>query len=232
MRRRPEDIGLFPDGDTPLQNPDEIYRPENLIAGLPSRRNWTVREALKTKSLWILLAAFNLIALCLNGINIHFYPYMADKGIGTDVAAGAMTLYAVCCAVVKIPWGLVAEKFSVRYCVIIVFCGSAIGLFILLMAKSHAAVFFFAVVYGLALGGMMVLREVIFADYFGHECLGAIRGVVMPINVVFMALSPILASWLYETFDNYAVPYGVFLFNFLLGAIFMLFAKPPENDQP
>ncbi len=232
MRRRPEDIGLYPDGDTPLQIPDGINRPANTVPRIPSTLQWTVREALKTKSLWILLAAFNLIALCLNGINIHFYPYMEDKGIGTDVAAGAMTVYAVCCALVKIPWGLVAEKFSVRYCVIIVFLGSALGLFTLLWAKTHGTVFAFAVIYGLSLGGMMVLREVIFADYFGHECLGAIRGVVMPINVVFMALSPILASWLYETFDNYAVPYGVFLVNFLLGAFFMLYARPPKKDSP
>lgn len=228
MRRRPEDIGLLPDGDKPTSS---AKLNKNFIeTGLEmNRQSWTLGEALKSKTLWILLAAFNVTGLSLNGITIHFYPYMEEKGIGSIVAASSMTLFAFCCAVVKIPWGLVAEKVSARTCVIIIFFGSALGLLILIFSNNVAAVFAYSVVYGMALGGMMVIREVLYADYFGHEFLGTIRGVVMPINVIFMAGSPILAAWLYEAFGSYNIPFSVFVFNFIIGSILIFFAKPPRN---
>jgi len=51
----------------------------------------------------------------------------------------------------------------------------------------------------------------------------------MPINVVAMSLSPILAAWLYETTHNYNVPYTFFLCTFIAGTLFMLFAKAPTS---
>ena len=227
IRRRPEDMGLSPDGDT-------IYKGtmgEGDGNGGPAVKSWTVREVLKSKILWILLAAFNITGLSLNGIMVHFYPFMENKGISMDIAAGAMSLFAACCAVVKIPWGFFAEKFKVQYCIIAIFIGGAVGQFIILNASSTLAVFAYAIVYGTALGGLMVLREVLFADYFGHEFLGAIRGVIMPINVLCMSASPLLAAWLYEISGSYKVPYTLFMCTFILGAFFMLFAKQPDTGD-
>ncbi len=227
IRRRPEDIGLKPDGDDSHNMPESDKNSFQTTDIKSLSYSWTPKEALRTKTLWILLAAFNVTGLSLTGIMVHFYPYMKAKGIKMDVAAASMTLFAVCCAIVKIPWGLMAEKFPVRYCVIVVFSGSAFGMFVLLNAQTPFFIFVYAIIYGIALGGMIVLREVLFADYYRHEFLGTIRGIVMPINVLFMSASPILAAWLYETFGNYQVPYTVFLCTFLLGAFLMFFAKPP-----
>ena len=226
IRRRPEDMGLTPDGDTIYPSADN--GDNTSVTGPQTVRSWTVREVLKSKILWILLAAFNITGLSLNGIMVHFYPFMKNKGISMDVAAGAMSLFALCCAIVKIPWGFLAEKFRIQYCIIAIFVGGAVGQFIIINASSSMAVFVYAIVYGTSLGGLMVLREVLFADYFGHEFLGAIRGVIMPINVLCMSASPLLAAWLYEISGSYKVPYTLFLCTFVLGAFFMLFAKQPN----
>ena len=232
IRRRPEDMGLSPDGDTIYKGSD-INENEEFTSDSDRKvvRSWTVREVLKSKTLWILLAAFNITGLSLNGIMVHFYPFMKNKGISMDIAAGAMSLFALCCALVKIPWGFLAEKFQVQYCIIAIFIVGAIGQIIIINASSTFAVFAYAVVYGTALGGLMVLREVLFADYFGHEFLGAIRGVIMPINVLCMSASPLLAAWLYELTGSYKIPYTLFMCTFILGAFFMLFAKQPKYND-
>jgi MFS family permease len=231
IRRRPEDLGLLPDGDNASRTPGSDEKQFHRIEGGKTKYNYTLRQAIRTKAIWIILAAFNITGLSLNGIMIHFYPYMKDKGISSHVAAASMTAFAACCALVKIPWGLLAEKFPVRYCVIAVYIGSAAALFILLKGNSSTSVFSYAVIYGMSLGGNMVLREILFADYFGHEYLGAIRGAIMPLNVLCMAASPILAAWLYETTGTYEIPYTLFLCTFIAGTGFMFFAKPPTPPE-
>ena len=73
----------------------------------------------------------------------------------------------------------------------------------------------------------MVLREVLFADYYGRAFLGTIRGVVMPLNLVSMAGGPIFAAWLHDITGAYTLPYTVFLCTFVIGIVFMYLAKPP-----
>jgi MFS family permease len=231
IRRCPEDLGLLPDGDKypQISGPDE--KQFSRIERGKTKYNFTLRQAIRTKALWITLAALNITGISLNGIMTHFYPYMKDKGIPTHIAAASMTVFAACCALVKIPWGLLAEKFPVRYSVIAVYIGGAIALFILLKGNSSTSVFLYAIIYGISLGGNMVLREILFADYFGHEYLGAIRGAIMPINVLSMAASPILAAWLYETTGAYEIPYTLFLCTFIAGSGIMYFAKPPKPPE-
>jgi len=140
-----------------------------------------------------------------------------------------VTVFAFCCALVKVPWGLISERVPVRTCIIIGYTGCVIGLFILLTSHSVPLVFLYAVIYGTALGGDMVLRDLIWADYYGRTFLGTIRGVIMPAGIISMAGGPLFAAWLYDLTGNYQIPYIVFLVAFLLGAFFIYLATPPTN---
>ena len=79
MRRRPEDMGLRPDGDienTHEANTDESKGKEMLIE---DEYSWSLKDALKTKTVYLLLIAFNVTGLSLNGVSIHFYPFIEEK---------------------------------------------------------------------------------------------------------------------------------------------------------
>jgi len=226
MKRRPEDMGLKPDGDANVPGKDSgtLKEADNLLGG---EYSWSLREALKTKTVYLLLAAFNVTGLSLNGVTIHFYPFIEEKGISPELGALAMTIFAFCCALVKIPWGFLAEKIPARFCIIAVYIGCAAGLAVLLTSKNVIFVFLYAIVYGIALGGLMVLREVLFADYYGREFLGAIRGVIMPLNLIAMAGGPFFAAWIHDLSGGYKVPYLIFFSTFVIGTFFMFLAKPP-----
>jgi MFS family permease len=167
--------------------------------------------------------------LSLNGVTIHFYPFIAEKGISPELGAAAMTTFAFCCAIVKIPWGFLAERIPVRFCIIAIYTGCAAGLAILLISERTIFVFLYAVVYGIALGGLMVLREVLFADYYGREFIGTIRGVVMPLNLIAMAGGPFFAAWIHDVTGGYKIPYMLFFITFVFGTFFMFLAKPPSR---
>jgi MFS family permease len=228
VRRRPEDMGLMPDGDEPKSaEAEDVAFPEagSISAG---ERIWTLGEALRTRALWLVLLSFTMGGLSMSGVIIHFIPYVESRGLSSDVAAGAMTTFAFCCALVKIPWGLVAERIHARYCVIASYAGCATGLLILLKTESVVTVFLYAVVYGIALGGNIVLTELVWANYFGRTFLGAIRGIVMPAMLISVAGGPLFAAWLRDITGSYRMPFGVFLITFMLGALTMILAKPPK----
>jgi len=223
VRRRPEDMGLLPDGITA-----EVSEANG---ELELEDVWTLKEALRTKALWLLLMGFNITGLALSGVFIHFYPFVEFKGFSADVAANAMTVFAFCCAIVKIPWGLLAERIHVRYCITACYIGCALSLLILLNTDSLFFVFLFAIAYGIALGGDMVLRELVWANYFGRTFLGTIRGVVMPINLISMAGGPLFAAWLRDWTGSYQLPYSIFVVTGITGTIFIFAAKPPKKEK-
>jgi len=231
VRRRPEDMGLRPDGEAPVPVDAGNGRLEEASTQAYEEEIWTLGEALRTKSLWLLLIATNVTGLSLTGGMIHFVPYLQSNGFSSDIAAGAMTVFALACAVVKVPWGIVAERFNVRYCIIVGYIGCAVALAILLNSTNVSLVFLYAVIYGLALGGNMVLRDLIYANYYGRTFLGTIRGVIMPVGLVSMAGGPLFAAWLKDTTGSYRLAYYIFLLTFIVGAFVMYLAKAPVKPS-
>jgi len=230
IRRSPEDEGLLPDGDSsPAVGPGGAG---SMVGG---EYVWTLKEAVRTPALWLVLAAFTVISIPMSGAMIHFFPFLSARGISSEVGAAVITTFAFACALVKIPWGIVAERIHARYCVIASYLGCAVGLGILLLFDSLVFAFVYAIFYGIALGGIMVLRELVWANYFGRTFLGTIRGVVNPVNVVAMAGGPLGAAWLRDLTGSYQIPFFVFLVCYLLGAFFMYLGRqprPPEAARP
>ena len=231
IRRRPEDIGMKPDGDhlRSAHTNDNTNPGSNKFGVL--EYSWTLRQALRTRSLWLLLVAFNVTGVAFSGAMIHSFPFIETMGITRTTAASAMTLYALVCATVKFPWGLLAEKFPVRNCIIASYAGCALGLAILILFQNKASIFAYAIIYGAGIGGMVVVREILFADYFGRTFLGTIRGVVMPANLISMAGGPVFAAKLYDMTGSYQLAYTVFLFAFIIGIIVMFLAKKPAPSS-
>jgi MFS family permease len=228
VRRRPEDMGLLPDGDEVNSESLETENIDKAGAYYAGERTWTHREALSTGSLYLLIAAFNVGGLATSAVMIFYYPFLESRGFSGNVGATAMTIFAMTSAIVKIPWGLLAERIHARYCVIAGYAGCAFGLILLLSINNHIIPFLFAVVYGIGLGGNIVLRELVFAAYFGRTFLGTIRGVIMPLNLISIAGGPLLAAWLRDVTGDYRLSFTLFLLAFAVGAVFMILAKPPK----
>ncbi len=231
VRRSPEDVGLRPDGldaeAVEAQSSGEIP----VAYGFEDEYSWTLGQALRTRAMWLLLAAFNLAGLSFSGVTIHFFSFIESKGIPSFYGAAGMTTIAICCAIVKVPWGMLAEKFPARFCLMIVYAGCAAGLAILLGLNSGPYVLLYAIIYGTSLGGVIVLRELLFADYYGRAFLGTIRGVVMPVNLVSIAGGPLLAAWINDFTGSYLIAFTIFLITFALGSFLLVLARPPVPEE-
>lgn len=229
MVRKPEDIGLLPDGAQ-----DESELETNLSNNRKNITNesWTLNEALKTSTLWILTLSMLIGGIGVASVVVHEFSYITDLGFSNNIAALILSVHAITASIGRLIWGFLVEKIDVKYCMAVLYIGCAIGLSILqFIAMSGSTniffLFLFAIIYGICVGGHIVLSNVAWADYFGREFIGSIRGFLTPITIGATALGPIVIGLAYDHMKSYTLAFNGLLVMFLLGTIVVLFAKSP-----
>ena len=85
VRRSPEDMGLRPDGEPPLQGPDKLPSNGEVLATakwatLPAETVWSRTEALHLPTFWLLVVTFGIASVGIAGLNLHIYSYVTDIG--------------------------------------------------------------------------------------------------------------------------------------------------------
>lgn len=114
MRRRPEDMGLMPDGV--VAGPKREDTAESATAAISAEESvWTLRAALRTPTFWFLIAVFNIAGLTF-GVLTHMVPHITDVGFSETTAATILTTFAIVALAVKLPWGFITERIDIRYC--------------------------------------------------------------------------------------------------------------------
>ncbi|MFH1383023.1 MAG: MFS transporter [Chloroflexota bacterium] len=231
MKRSPEDMGLRPDGEE--TEPKKASTTQALALGLASstfrgEQAWTLKQVVKTNTFWLIVSAFTVSGTSLSGILMHHAAYVTDMGFSATTAAALVSTIALGAGLGKPFWGLVSEKIHVRYCAIASFISTAMAIAILMAARNLPLLFFSSTIYGLAMGGWVVLGTLVYANYFGRRYLGAIRGLVSPFTLISIAGGPILAGHIYDVTGNYQVSFMIILTCCLIGASLMFFAKPPK----
>ena len=228
IKRSPEDIGLLPDGERLAKvSPSDGPHQENTDL-TDHEYPWTLREAIRTKALWLLLVVnmFGLIGLM--PVIIHQVAYIQDKGFSLVTATTLATTVAFFAMIAKLPWGYWTEKYKLR--VLISACGITSGLSVLILVTSNGipGLYLYAVVHGLTMGGFPTIMNVAWASFFGRQNSGAIRGAITP-PITFMGfLSPAIAGWMWDRLGNYDLAFMCFAASWIIAGLIMCFTNPPK----
>jgi len=228
LRRSPEDMGLLPDGD--VEDDTTGSNTNGLTSKARQEISWTVVEAIRTPTLWLMVAAFSVNGLALSQILTHQAAYVTDKGFSDSVAAGVVTIFAGMSALANLIWGLLSDKFPIRSLVILSFIISSVGVAFLLMADNIYMLFLYLLIYG-ATRGVASLTGLAYANYWGRAFIGSIRGFVTPLNVAASAAGPLLAALIFDLRGSYIVAFSASLGLFLVAAALMVLAVPPKKPD-
>ena len=236
LRRRPEDMGLLPDGDDALAGAQPSAKPAKQHRQGDVEHNYTLKQAARTRSFWMLNAALSL-GVCANGaLSFHQVAYFMDKGLAAAMAATALSVYALSGALANGIWGFLVERMSER--VIAAFTVLCAGLitFFLLMVDTPAEAILFAALFGLAARGESSLILMMQAEYYGRNSFGAISGFSTPFQQIALGLGPTVAVIPYQLTGSYTVPFVAFGFMYVVAATLIWFAKkpgpPPAETSP
>ena len=225
VRRTPEDIGLLPDGDTYHQGPDKTA-PFRRTA-LATTHDWTLGEAVRTPSLWLIVIAMSLSGMGLGGLPIHVIPALIDKGYTTAYASALITLFSIVVIVGKPIWGLLAERIQVRYLMVVCFAISAVGMLLILVIESGSLIILFPIIYGIGVSAFAPLMSLIWANYFGRASLGAIRGTFLPMTQVTSAFGPVFAGLIFDATGSYGPAFLTFTVCYAVSGVAIFLARRP-----
>ena len=232
LRRRPEDHGLLPDGGTGSVRPLSKARATSMsLQGV----NWTRREAMHTRSLWMLVAAFSLGSMGLSALFLHMIPYLTDSGLTDKQAASVFGMVGLAGLICKPLWGMALDRFNTSYCAASEFLILAGGLTAITLVDGLAFLYVAVFLLGLGIGGVSTVQEVVWADYFGRATIGMIRGLSRPFTVLASAGGPVFAALAYDTRGSYEIAFAVFIATYVAAAGVILvtpYPTPPQSTPP
>jgi MFS family permease len=231
MRRRPEDMGLLPDGgagtgDAPSAGQAKLSKSR---AGRASDVAWSRREALGTSAFWLIVITFGVSHVGVTGLNLHVFSYVSDQGHAAMVAALVMSIIAIMQFSTPMVWGLLAERGNVAHLIMVKFLVQAAGISLALSNAGLPSLYAGFFLYGIGMGGTAILAEMIWADYFGRISLGKIRGMGSLITSTFSACGPPFFGLLFDATQSYQLSFSIFIGMLLASAILSLFLRPPKK---
>jgi MFS family permease len=231
IRRRPEDLGLLPDGDPPeaIAKNGQKDNAANSKRKPVNERSWTVKDALRSRTFYLLMASFSLVFFVSTGINLHLLAFMNDRGISPGMAVIVLTTWSSIGVIGTLFSGFMAERISIRNMAIFVYGFLALGVFVLSQVHSLPMAFAFAVVHGVVWGANNNLQVLLFSDYFGRHSLGAIRGITSPVQTGASALGPLASAAAFDSTGSYTLIFIVFAGLLLMSAALMFLAQPPQR---
>ena len=224
LRRQPEDMGLLPDGDPPREGPPTSGGGEN---NETTEVSFTLRQALRTRSFYLILFTSAALFFGGAGINFNLFPFFTDQGIEPNAAVMVLTVWSLLSAIGGLAMGLIAERVHVRFAMSATIFLVALGIGLLSLTDSLKMAYIFAIFHGLTFGGVPMLQQLVWADYFGRRSQGAIRGFVTPVQMTFNALGPLTATLIFDITGSYVPIFRVFMVFYILASVSMLIALPP-----
>ena len=235
VRRTPEDMGLRPDGAAePLANDGASVRGQrttNEQSANESERLWTRAEAVRTTAFWLLVITFGISSVGVTGLNLHVYPYVTDIGHSPVVAATVMSVIASMQLASPLGWGFLAERIDPRIAAMLRFIVQGIGLALAILTTNLICLYAGFFLYGIGLGGNMVLPDLLWANYFGRRSLGKIRGLGLLISQVLAALGPPFFGFLFDITGGYGLSFAIFGGALATSAVLSLMLRPPKRKM-
>ncbi|MFC1953332.1 MFS transporter [Chloroflexota bacterium] len=237
---RPEYYGLLPDGakeDESLEAGGMIERGINYAAEV-EETEFTLRQAMKTPTYWLLIVTHSVHGLASSAINIHCVPFLTDIGIDPLRAAGTMAIMIAASIPFRPISGILADRVktrNLRFLLGAAYLLQGLGITVFLLNQTIAMVYIWFVLYGIGMGAGWTLTSPVRARYFGRKAFGSIGGFstlfLTPVGVA----APIYLGWVYDTSGNYLTGFaliaGLLILAAVVASIFLLPPKPPAGTS-
>jgi MFS family permease len=198
IRRQPEDHGLVLDGgprpvagDTSAVNRDE------------DANQWTLRQVVATPSFWLILVALFLASTAGSGVTLHLVPHLTQQGLSAGQAVGVISVMSTASAVGILVLGFLAERLPPRMLMACVCLVTSVDIVVLMFADSLAEAYLFALLHGVASGGLNTLAPILWASYYGRGILGSMHGLSRASQVAGFALGPLILGIAFDRWGRY-----------------------------
>lgn len=221
LRNKPEDMGLFPDGDSVNSEAD---RPVSTLT--TNEPQYTVRQALMTQAFWLLLIGLVVRVSVADGVIIHQIPMLVWRGIEEQTAAYYLSFMFLIAIPLRFGLGIMGGYVSIR---LILFTGMAVGsiatALMYVIAGTEIAIVF---VLGLAIvEGIATTNWLAVGQYFGRRHFGTLVGIMTISHCFGSLIFPYISGWIFDATQSYDLVLLITAPLFMFGGLAFLMAKKP-----
>ncbi|MBO0779488.1 MAG: MFS transporter [Ktedonobacteraceae bacterium] len=195
LRRRPEDLGLVPDG---IASPAAMS-----LAQSTHEQSIPTKDALHGATFWWIALAFALSTLTAGAITVHLIPYLIDEGYPASFAASMAGLIGIMALPGRLVFTLLGERLSRHLVIAILFLLQVVSLVAILLVPTVVGVLCFVVLFGAGFGAIAPARAAVVADHYGSTHYARINSVLGLFITGARAIAPGGAGIMYDFLGTY-----------------------------
>jgi MFS family permease len=221
MKYDPSKVGLLPYGASE----------EKEGSSRSGAKGFSLGQAIQTRQFWMLFVVLLCFGLYLQIILVHIVPHAIDLGVSPAIAAGILAAYGGVSTGGMLVGGGISDKIGIKLTLISVLVLALVASLCLLVAQSLWMLYLFAVIFGFAQGGLLVLAPLIVAELFGLSSHGAILASIFLAQTVGGCVGAYLAGYIFDVTNSYQLAWPICSVLTVVGLILALLLKPTRREM-
>jgi len=229
VRRRPEDLGLLPDGDSTTHAIAVGRASLDVIDPDWVGVDWTLGRAMRTSQFWWIAVGYFCALFVWYAVQVHQTKYLVEIGFSPALAAWALGGVSLAGIPGQIALGHLSDRIGREFVWMVGSLGfTATFLLLLLLRNSPTPPLLYLMIAAQgALGyGITSVIGAIPAEIFQGRHYGTIFGTLMLASIGGGAAGPWLTGALHDATGSYTVAFWIAIICSLLSAIAIWFAAP------
>jgi len=228
LRKRPQDIGLYPDGD-PAPTGATAVKASNIVDASWAATQWTLARAARTARFWWIALGYFSILYAWYAVQVHQTKYLVEIGFAQMHAAWALGFVSLVGVPGQIIFGAASDRIGREWTWAIGCCGFVICFVMLIFLQAGAnPLLLYAMILAqgfLGYSATAVLGPIV-AEIFEGPHFGAIFGTLMVAAICGGAAGPWITGLLYDATGNYIVAFWIALALSIVSAMAIFLAAP------
>jgi sugar phosphate permease len=197
---------------------------------LPETRLTETKSAFKTISFYLLVLGSMCSVAAISGTQQNLKLFLSlDRHYAQGETARILSLVLTFSIVGRLLMGWLADRYSKKGVMLLIYVLVAAAIPFLIFGRARLAVYIFAAVFGIGLGGDYMIIPLMTAEIFGVQVLGRLMGVILTTDGIAEAASPWLMGRLRDTTGSYTEGYFLLAGVALLGAVTVLALPKPRK---
>jgi MFS family permease len=227
LRKRPQDLGLQPDGDAaPAAG---VTRASNIVDPVWAATDWTLGRALRTSRFWWLALAYFCGLYAWYAVQIHQTKYLVEIGFSATAAAWALGFVSLVGIPGQIWLGHLSDRIGREWIWSIASAGFA-ACYLALIALEHAPslplLYLMVFVQGFLGYGFTSVIGALAMELFEGKHFGSIYGTLTLASLGGGAAGPWITGVIHDRTDSYALAFWIGVALSLVSIVTIWLAAP------
>ncbi len=191
----------------------------------------SVREGLRSKAFWLLVATLMLTSIAVNGAIAHLSPLLTDRGLSAGSAALALSVLGVASLTGRLVTGLLLDRYFGPRVSFVLLLGVTAGLFLLGQASGLGSALVATALIGLGLGGEADVTPYLLTRYFGLRMFSTLYGLTWTAYAIAGAVGPVGLGRFFDQTRGYGSALPVLAAMTLVSALLTLLLPAYPGDE-